>query len=56
MPCHIEKVAIALQDNIDLLMIGDSITHGWERNGKAVWEKHFSDISTLNIGFDGDRT
>ncbi|MDN4503455.1 putative glycoside hydrolase [Alteromonadaceae bacterium BrNp21-10] len=56
MPRHKEKVAIAQQGNIDLLMIGDSITHGWENHGKEVWQKHFGDIQTLNIGFSGDRT
>ncbi|MGL1958455.1 MAG: putative glycoside hydrolase [Colwellia sp.] len=58
MPRHNEKVALAQQGNIDLLMVGDSITHGWEKSGEglATWEKHFSDINTLNIGFGGDRT
>lgn len=58
LPRHNEKVAIAKQGNIDLLMVGDSITHGWEKEneGLAVWQKYFSDINTLNIGFGGDRT
>ncbi|TXT23462.1 MAG: G-D-S-L family lipolytic protein, partial [Planctomycetota bacterium] len=25
--------------NVDLLLIGDSITQGWEGSGKKVWEK-----------------
>ena len=25
--------------NVDLIFIGDSITHGWEGKGKAIWEK-----------------
>lgn len=54
---HNEKVSLAQQGNIDLLMIGDSITHNWENDeGKSVWQKHFSDIRALNIGFGGDRT
>jgi len=58
LPRHHEKVTRAKQGNIDLLMVGDSITHGWEKEneGLPVWKKHFSDVSTLNIGFGGDRT
>ncbi len=41
---------------IDLLMIGDSITHGWEDGGKATWEKYYAKRNALNIGFSGDRT
>ncbi len=39
----------------DILMIGDSITHGWDRN-MEVWEAHFGDYSMVNMGFRGDRT
>ena len=56
LPRHQEKVALAKQGNIDLLMIGDSITHGWENEGLTIWQQYFSDINTLNIGFGGDRT
>ena len=57
LPRHKDKVARAKQGDIDLLMLGDSITHNWEnKEGKAVWQKHFGDINTLNLGFGGDRT
>jgi len=58
LPRHQEKVALAQQGNIDLLMIGDSITHGWDNKGAglATWQQHFGDINSLNIGFGGDRT
>jgi len=58
LPRHQEKVSIAQQGNIDLLMIGDSITHGWDNKGAglATWQQHFGDIKSLNIGFGGDRT
>ncbi len=39
-----------------LIFLGDSITQGWEENGKAVWEKHFAPVQALNLGFSGDRT
>lgn len=39
-----------------LLMIGDSITQGWEGNGKDVWAKHYAPRKALNLGIGGDRT
>ena len=56
MPRHQEKVARVAQGNVDLLMIGDSITHGWESRGKAVWDKYYAPRNAVNLGFGGDRT
>ncbi len=56
MPRHEEKVALVKQGNVDLLMIGDSITHGWESSGKEVWEKYYTPRKAANIGFSGDKT
>ena len=42
--------------NVDLLMIGDSITQGWEGAGKAVWEKYYTPRNAVNLGISGDRT
>jgi len=56
LPRHAEKVAQANEGKAQLIMIGDSITHGWENDGKSVWEKYFADINTLNLGYGGDRT
>lgn len=44
------------QGNVDVLMIGDSITHGWENGGKAVWDEYYGDRNAVNLGFSGDRT
>ncbi|MEX0937476.1 MAG: platelet-activating factor acetylhydrolase IB subunit [Pirellulales bacterium] len=44
------------QGNVDLVMIGDSITEGWEGAGREVWEKHYSERSAVNLGISGDRT
>jgi lysophospholipase L1-like esterase len=52
---HAEKVELMKQGNVDLLMVGDSITHGWE-NQKDVWEKFYTGRNILNYGFSGDRT
>ncbi len=42
--------------NPQVVFIGDSITHGWENKGKAVWDKHYSVYDALNLGYGGDRT
>jgi lysophospholipase L1-like esterase len=39
-----------------LLMIGDSITHGWEGSGSQVWEKYYGNRHAVNLGIGGDRT
>jgi lysophospholipase L1-like esterase len=56
MPRHQEKVDRVAQGNVDLLMIGDSITHGWEKSGAAVWDKYYASRNAVNLGFSGDRT
>ena len=54
---HEEKLAEKkARGQIDLLMIGDSITHGWEVAGKETWEKYYASRKALNLGFSGDRT
>ena len=42
--------------NVDLLMIGDSITQGWESSGKETWAKYYASRNAVNLGFGGDRT
>ena len=54
---HEEKKKEAKKaDRIDLLMIGDSITHSWEGPGKAVFDEYYGARHALNLGFSGDRT
>ncbi|HBG26703.1 MAG: hypothetical protein A2Y10_09125 [Planctomycetes bacterium GWF2_41_51] len=55
---HKEKLEEVKQKkgNVDLLMIGDSITHRWENDGNDVWQKYYANRKPLNIGFGGDRT
>lgn len=48
--------ANAKKGNVDLAFIGDSITQGWEGNGKDVWQEFYGDRNTINIGIGGDRT
>lgn len=42
--------------NVDLLLIGDSITQGWEGQGKKVWEEFYTKRNAVNLGIGGDRT
>jgi beta-glucosidase len=45
---------------VDVVFVGDSITHGWDRDGvgRGVWFKRFvkPGYKVLNLGFGGDRT
>lgn len=41
--------------NPDIILIGDSITHGWDRH-MDIWNEHFGGYSMVNMGFGGDRT
>ncbi|MBT3469549.1 MAG: GDSL family lipase [Opitutae bacterium] len=41
---------------VDLVLIGDSITQGWEGRGKQVWKKHYGKRNAVNLGIGGDRT
>ena len=44
------------QGNVDLIFIGDSITHGWDVSGVDVWQQYYADRNAVNMGFNGDRT
>ena len=46
----------ARQGNVDLILIGDSITHGWEGKGKDVWNEYYGKRNAVNLGIGGDRT
>lgn len=56
MPRHEEKLKEEGRESAEILLIGNSITHGWENEGKDVWESYFGDYGTFNIGYSGDRT
>ena len=39
-----------------IVFIGDSITQGWEKEGREVWQRHYARHHALALGFGGDRT
>jgi len=43
----------AEMDQVDVLFLGDSITHGFENN--YVWNYHFKNMKVLNAGISSDR-
>ena len=46
----------AIDQPIDMLFLGDSITHAWEVEGESAWQRYFSHYRVVNLGFAGDRT
>jgi len=44
------------QGNVDMIFIGDSITEGWEGEGKDVWQKYYAKRNAVNLGISSDRT
>lgn len=53
---HESMNARVKQGNVDLILIGDSITHGWEKAGKGVWDEFYGKRNAVNLGIGGDRT
>jgi lysophospholipase L1-like esterase len=54
---HAEKVEAIHQHKYDLLMIGDSITHNFDRpQFKAVWDQFFAPRNAIDLGYSGGRT
>jgi beta-glucosidase len=55
MPRHNAVNERVAKGNIDLILIGDSITHWWDHH-KDLWAKYYAPRNTVNMGFGGDRT
>lgn len=47
---------ISKKGDVDLVFLGDSITHGWESKGKAIWDHTWAPLKAANFGIGGDRT
>jgi lysophospholipase L1-like esterase len=57
------KQKMAKNAKVDLLFLGDSITHNYERadpsprlNYKPVWNYYYGDRNAFDLGFSGDTT
>ncbi|MCB9770687.1 MAG: GDSL family lipase [Candidatus Omnitrophica bacterium] len=52
---HASVVEQAKKGEAELILIGDSITHGWD-NQPELYQKYFGKYKPINMGFGGDRT
>lgn len=52
---HEAVVAEAKKGDVDLLLLGDSITEAW-RGQKALWAERFAPLKAANLGMSGDCT
>lgn len=52
---HAAVVERVKQGHVGLIFIGDSITHGWETDGKQTWDKYYAPRNAVNMGFSGDQ-
>lgn len=43
------------QGDVDLIFLGDSITNGWDNEGKEVWEQYYAERNAVNLGISCDR-
>ncbi len=39
-----------------VIFVGDSITQGWEGEGKEIWARYYAHRNAVNLGIGGDRT
>jgi len=63
---HEAMNARVAQGNVDLVFIGDSITHAFggepqtgenfANRGKSTWDRYYGDRNAVNLGISGDRT
>lgn len=53
---HAAMNARVAEGNAGLILIGDSITQGWEGSGKEVWAEYYAHRNAVNLGISGDRT
>ena len=52
----LNKRAADAGDKAQVIFIGDSITQGWEGEGKETWAKYYAPRNAVNLGIGGDRT
>src|SRR5262245_61804297 len=52
----LNKRAAEAGEKAQVIFIGDSITQGWESEGKEVWAHYYAPRNAVNLGIGGDRT
>jgi beta-glucosidase len=52
----LNKRAAEAGDKAQVIFIGDSITQGWEGEGKEIWARYYAPRNAINLGIGGDRT
>ena len=50
---HEQTLARIRQGEVDLLLIGDSITQGWDDEGRRIWDAYYGRRRAVNLGFSG---
>lgn len=53
---HERTVSRIRQGQVDLLFIGDSITQGWEEDGRPLWGQYYAGRRAVNLGYNSDQT
>ena len=53
---HERALSRVRRGHVDLLFIGDSITQGWEEEGRRVWDTFYGRRQAVNLGFNSDQT
>jgi beta-glucosidase len=53
---HEHAISRLRRGHADLLFIGDSITQGWDDEGRLVWDTYYGRRQAVNLGFSGDCT
>lgn len=52
----LNRRAVEAGEKAQVIFIGDSITQGWEGEGREVWAKYYAHRNAVNLGIGGDRT
>lgn len=52
---HETRCQAVREGDPEVIFIGDSITHHWEREGVEHWKANYARFNPVNLGFGGDR-
>ncbi len=51
-----KRVDLKNYEDVDVILMGDSLIHNWENMGLSLWEPNTEDYRQFNLGYAGDRT